>query len=90
MNVGNFFYDLCSYIDGLAPQEFGTRNGKIYVVQAEFQADAVMAHRLVNKISDIALCADSDLAAMAGPDCISIKEINYNNKQISSVELFCF
>jgi hypothetical protein len=89
IDVGDDFYkDLCNYIDGLPAQEFGTRGGKIFVIQAEFQADAVMAHRLVNKISDIVLCADSDLASLTGEECVSIKDFKYSNKEITQIEVF--
>jgi hypothetical protein len=89
INVGEHFYkDLCLYVDGLLRQEFGTRGGKLFVIQAEFQADAVLAYRLVNKISDIALCADSDLASLAGEECVSIKDLTYTNKEITQIELF--
>ncbi len=89
INVGeNFYQDLCQHVDGLPHQEFGTRGGNIFVIQAEFQADAVIAHRMVNRITDIALSNDSDLASLAGPDCVCIKELHYANNEITSLNLF--
>jgi hypothetical protein len=89
MDVGQDFYlALCAYIDGIPLTDYGNQNGRIYVIKAEFQADSVISYRLVNKISDMALCNDSDLAMYAGKYCISIKSFTIVNKQIRQFAIF--
>jgi rRNA-processing protein FCF1 len=46
---------------------------KIQVVQAEFKADSVLASAIENHDADIILSSDSDLAALLGKKCVSIK-----------------
>ena len=89
IDVGEEFYqNLCKFVDGIPQKELGNQNGKLMVIQAEYQADSVIAYRLINKISDISFCIDSDIAALTGIDCCSIKSYKYSNKQVSDIELF--
>jgi hypothetical protein len=50
---------------------------QITVVQAEFQADSLLAGSLNNKDADLVLSADSDLAALVGPKCFGIKSFRF-------------
>jgi hypothetical protein len=55
--------------------------GFVAVIQAEFQADAVLAHRAVNKLTDVIISADSDLAVLVGPSCCLVKQYKYSQCQ---------
>jgi hypothetical protein len=44
----------------------------LVVIQAEFQADSVIAYRTMQKLNDIVFMQDSDLAALCGKECVSI------------------
>ena len=89
MDVGDDFYlSLCAYIDGIENKHYGNRNGKFFVIKSKFQADSVIAQRLVNGISDIAFCNDSDLATLAGKECISISRYKISSKKINNIEIF--
>jgi hypothetical protein len=61
-------------------------------VQAEFQADSVLAGAVVKSEADIILSADSDLAALLGDKCISIKNYKFTDrtktKTLKGMELF--
>jgi 5'-3' exonuclease len=59
--------------------------------QAVFQADTVMAGRVVSGATDIILTSDSDQAALLGNKCISIKKFKYKpgrNPKIESLDVF--
>jgi hypothetical protein len=55
----------------------GDCGGSLYVIQAVFQADSVIATHCVAGISDLVFANDSDLAALAGGSCLSIKSYKY-------------
>jgi hypothetical protein len=61
-------------------------------VQAEFQADSVLAWAVLNGEADIILSADSDLAASLGGRCLSIKNFKFNDrskvKTLQNMEIF--
>jgi hypothetical protein len=61
-------------------------------VQAEFQADSVLAWAVLNNEADIILSADSDLAALLGGRCVSIKNFKFNDrakvKSLQCMEIF--
>jgi hypothetical protein len=50
------------------------------VVQSEFQADSTLAGAINSNDADILLSTDSDLAALLGRRCISIKSFVYQNR----------
>jgi hypothetical protein len=53
----------------------------LVVIQAEFQADSVIAYRMIHNISSLVLATDSDQAMHCGEACCCIKEyaISKNN-----------
>jgi hypothetical protein len=67
-------------------------DNNITASQAIFQADSVMAYRIVNNISDILLTCDSDQAAILGTQCMCIKDYKYkeekNSTKIENIEIF--
>jgi hypothetical protein len=74
-------------IQKLTDEEYGTKGGSIAVCQAVFQADSVMAYRMVNHDTDILLTSDSDQAALLGHECVSVKSYKFKQgkKQHSKV-----
>ena len=66
---------------------------EIIVMQAEFQADSVIAYRTMENLNDITIMEDSDLAALCGKQCVSISKfevsnLNKRNSQLTGMELF--
>ena len=66
---------------------------EIIVMQAEFQADSVIAYRTMVNLNDITIMEDSDLAALCGKQCVSISKfevsnLNKRNSQLTGMELF--
>jgi hypothetical protein len=56
-------------------------------VQAEFQEDSVLAHAVLNGDADLILSADSDLAALLGGRCVSIKNFTFNDRtKVKSIQ----
>jgi hypothetical protein len=55
-----------------------TNNNNIWCCQALFQADSVMAGRIISGKTDILLTSDSDQAALLGEQCVSVKKLNLN------------
>jgi hypothetical protein len=47
---------------------------RITVVQAEYQADSILAGAIENRTADMVLSADSDMAVLLGEKCFSIKK----------------
>jgi hypothetical protein len=72
--------------------KLGDTCGNLLVVQAEFQADLVLAWSILNNKADILLSLDSDLAALLGHRCISIKKFSFNNwhyvKTLKDTDIF--
>ena len=54
-----------------------------HILKAKFQADSVIARRAIEKQNDFILSEDTDFAALLGPDCILIKNIQYKKGQSS-------
>lgn len=81
-DVGDLFYN--TKIQKLNRET--SANGTINVLQAEFQADSLLAYRLNHGLSDIMICADSDQAALCGNRCFAIKQFKFieGNKNRSS------
>jgi hypothetical protein len=52
---------------------------EIIVMQAEFQADSVIAYRTMQTLNDMAIMEDSDLAALCGEQCVSISKFEITN-----------
>ena len=93
VNVGDdFFNNIKNAIELIPIKMKGNRNGSITVIRSKFQADSVLAHRIMNQESEIILCSDSDLAALAGSHCIGIKNFRYNEKnkteKLSDIQIF--
>jgi hypothetical protein len=68
-------------------------NPKITMCVALFQADSVMASRIVSKQSDILLTCDSDQAALLGADCVCIKSMKVKEEKdkttnIENIDIF--
>jgi hypothetical protein len=67
-------------------------NNKITACQALFQADTVMASRMVSKNTHVLLTSDSDQAALLGPDCLCIKDFKIKEEKkkikIDNIEIF--
>jgi hypothetical protein len=61
-------------------------------VQAEFQADSILAGCIEDHSADLFFSSDSDLAVLLGEKCISIKTFSFNDrykvKTIKDFELF--
>jgi hypothetical protein len=55
------------------------------VVQAEFQADSVLAGALDSHDADLVLSADSDLAALVGCKCFGIKAFKFVDRNRSKL-----
>ena len=82
IDVGHEFYlSLCAYVDGIPNKDFGNKGARIYVIKAYFQADSSLAYRLINNISDMSFCNNSDLAMLTGKKCLSIKNFKIQNKK---------
>jgi hypothetical protein len=66
--------------------------GKLTVVQAEFQADSILAGCIENHTAVLVLLSDSDLAVLLGSKCISFKDFSYNDryklKTMKDMEIF--
>jgi hypothetical protein len=75
-----FFKSLTEHISELTINDYGGNDGSITAVQAEFQADSVIASRTIKRYNDIVLCSDSDQAALCGHRCLSIKSFVYKKK----------
>ena len=81
VNVGDDLYkSLQEEIKLLTSQEKGSRNGKIVVLQSEFQADSTIASRMNHQENDIVLCSDSDMCVLTGEDCLCIKAYKFKDK----------
>ncbi len=66
---------------------------EIIVMQAEFQADSVIAYRTMENLNDMTIMEDSDLAALCGKQCVSISKFEVSNlgkrnSQLTGMELF--
>jgi hypothetical protein len=53
------------------------KDNNIMCCQAIFQADSVVAGRMMSGHTDIIITSDSDQAALLGPACIAIKQYKY-------------
>jgi hypothetical protein len=89
VNTGDNFYDgLCESvkfdndnIEALTRTNPFFNRGFVAVIQAEFQADAALAHRAVNKLSGVIISADTDLVVLVGPSCCLVKQYKYSQRQ---------
>lgn len=82
INVGEEFYNgIKQAIEDVTDAQKGNRNGNLLVIKAKFQADSVLAYRCKYGFSNVILCSDSDLAALAGNHCLGIKSYKYNDKK---------
>jgi hypothetical protein len=65
---------------------------QLSVVQAEFQADSVLAGSLFNHDADLVLTADSDMAALVGGNCYGIKSFKFidrsRTRSLKDIEIF--
>ena len=43
------------------------------IIKAEYEADYIMAYRFRNGMADLVFSTDSDMSALCGPSCISIR-----------------
>lgn len=80
------------HINSIPVLYLGKKRGKVAVLQAEFQADSVLAYRRANYISDVVFSSDTDLLAHAGPMCFGIKFFTYTARGkkagIDNIEVF--
>lgn len=67
VDVGQDFFR--SMETNIPEANLGKKKGKVSVLQAEYQADLLLAYRRVNYISDVEFSCDSDLLAHAGAMC---------------------
>lgn len=93
VDVGQEFFKMIeTHVKNIPSLDKGTKNGSITVLQAEFQADSLLAHRIVKNISDMVVSSDTDLLAHAGHKCLGIKIYNYVMKGkksgIDNIEVF--
>lgn len=93
VNVGeDFFQSIKDYINDLDKKLLGNRKGNLFVIKALFQADSVIAYRCINKISDMVMSSDSDLAALAGEQCLAIKSFKFLEKnkgeKLSNMDIY--
>lgn len=77
VDVGQQFYEsLLKHVNNIPAADLGKKSGNVSVIQAEYQADSVLAYRRVNKFSDVVFSSDSDLLAHSGELCLGIKSFN--------------
>jgi hypothetical protein len=57
----------------------------LHAVQSEFQADSTLAWAINNHKADILLSCDSDLAALLGHRCVSIKIFTCQGRYINKI-----
>lgn len=93
VNVGLEFYEnIKSMIEEFQLDQKVITNENIFVLQAKFRADSVLAYRCIYGYCDIVFSSDSDLAALAGSRCLGIKSFKYNDKlknnKLSDVSLY--
>lgn len=87
VDVGQQFFEALEHnIIQIPVNDLGKKGGSIKVIQAEYQADSVLASRSVNKESDMIFSSDS------GPQCLGINLYNYStggkNSGLDSIEVF--
>ena len=75
-------------LDIMAHDENGSNGGYVSrdVIKAEYQADYVMALRFRSKECDLILSTDMDFSAIAGPNCICIKNMKTITEKVSAGE----
>lgn len=93
VDVGQIFFAVLEeHVAKIPSNDLGTKDGCIEVIQAEYQADSVLAFRQVNKFSDVVFSSDSDLLAHCGPTCLGIKLFNFTlrgkKSGVDNIELF--
>ena len=54
---------------------------RLFVLQAEFQADSVIAFRSIRRLNDLVVCNDSDQAVHVGDDCCCLNDYKYTDKE---------
>ena len=66
---------------------------RLFVLQAEFQADSVIAFRSIRRLNDLVVCNDSDQAVHVGDDCCCLNDYKYTEKRnkrlLENISLFC-
>jgi hypothetical protein len=77
INVGADLF--CQITDGIAKLKMCP--SVLVVVQAEFQADSVLAGSLNSQDADLVVSADSDLAALVGCNCYGIKSYKFVDRR---------
>jgi hypothetical protein len=94
VDVGdNFYQRLQQYVEELDKATYEVHGATLNVIQAEFQADSVLAYRCNTGLSDMCLCSDSDIASLCGSNCFSIKKYSYKSNaktnKVSEMFIFC-
>jgi hypothetical protein len=82
-------FELEKYDNSNRGNNNSARRGTATVLQAEFQADAVLAHRGVARLSDMIISTDTDLAVLIGPNSCLVKNYSYcqKNEPMHTVQL---
>ena len=75
-------------LDIMAHEENDSNGGHVSrdVIKAEYQADCVMAQRFRSEECDLILLTDMDFSAIAGPNCICIKNIKTITEKVTAGE----
>jgi hypothetical protein len=85
IDTGDYFYDaLCDVVQLENDNNASLKRNNPTITRgfiSEFQADAALAHWAINKLSDVTVSADSDLAVLVGPSCCLVKDYKYNSRQ---------
>jgi hypothetical protein len=92
LDVGNKLFEMILQQVEIWKKRYPTTD--VLVLQAEFQADSVIAYQTMQQLNDMVFMYDSDLAALCGKECVSIGkyefiEDNSRNSEIKGMEI-CF
>ena len=85
----NLLQQLQTALSNISAHEYNTESGGYVssdIIKAEFEADYMIAYRFKNSLSHLIYSIDSDMTALCGPTCISIRSFVKNKKRKSNNE----
>ena len=93
VDVGNILYHEIKNRINKMLVEGEVNNNQLTIMQAEFQADMVIAYRTVKHLNHIVFSSDSDQGIHCGSECICIKEFDFKHEKkqttLEKIGLFC-